>query len=199
MDEFLYFIRDYLSGTHYFIYSFICFVLLFAIVGYLFKQKYAKVEFKLKTSGAVSAVANKVEDTSKKSKKLFKRDKKDKKEKVQTSPKALNTTVNVNQPTPQKVTVVNSNPKVPVSNQPVANPTPINNQAVGGIPINNQLNNQVNNQFNNQLSKQVNNQVNNQVNTQVNNQVNNQINTQIPNTPIPELKPVIPNNINNGK
>ena len=50
MEALLYFIRDELSGTHYFIYAFICFILLFAIIGYLFKQKYAKVEFKLATS-----------------------------------------------------------------------------------------------------------------------------------------------------
>ncbi len=50
MEALLYFIRDGLSGTHYFIYAFICFILLFAIIGYLFKQKYAKVEFKLATS-----------------------------------------------------------------------------------------------------------------------------------------------------
>ncbi len=51
----MYFIRDKISGTHYFIYAFICFLFLFAIVGYLFKQKYAKIEFKLGTGGQQAA------------------------------------------------------------------------------------------------------------------------------------------------
>lgn len=61
METFLYFIRDELSGTHYFIYAFICVVLLFAIIGYLFKQKYAKVEFKLATSQPVTPQPSKKE------------------------------------------------------------------------------------------------------------------------------------------
>ena len=47
MDIILYYIRDNLVGTHYFIYSFI---LLFFIIGYLFKQKYGKLDIILNTS-----------------------------------------------------------------------------------------------------------------------------------------------------
>ena len=50
MDVVLYFFRDTLSGTYYFIYCFVCLLLMFSIIGYLFKQKYAKVEIKLNTS-----------------------------------------------------------------------------------------------------------------------------------------------------
>ena len=53
METILYFFRDEISGTHYFIYAFICFLFLFAIIGYLFKQKYGKVEFKLGTNSEV--------------------------------------------------------------------------------------------------------------------------------------------------
>lgn len=44
MDDFLYFIRDNLFGTHYFIYTFILSIFLFDIIGYLFKEKYGKLE-----------------------------------------------------------------------------------------------------------------------------------------------------------
>ena len=50
MDIILYFFRDKITGTYYFIYAFICLMLMFAIIGYLYKQKYAKVEVKLNTS-----------------------------------------------------------------------------------------------------------------------------------------------------
>ena len=50
MEEFLYFIRDKLVGLHYFIYSFILLFFMFAIIGHLFKQKYAKFDIKLNTS-----------------------------------------------------------------------------------------------------------------------------------------------------
>ena len=50
MQNFLYYIRDNLVGTHYFIYAFILLFLMFALVGYLFKQKYGKYEIKLNTS-----------------------------------------------------------------------------------------------------------------------------------------------------
>lgn len=50
MNAILYFFRDTISGTYYFIYCFVCLLLMFSIIGYLFKQKYAKVEIKLNTS-----------------------------------------------------------------------------------------------------------------------------------------------------
>ena len=42
MDTILYFFRDKLVGTHYFIYAFILLYLMFALIGYLLKEKYAK-------------------------------------------------------------------------------------------------------------------------------------------------------------
>ena len=50
MDLILYYIRDSLSGTVYFIYTFILLILIFAIIGYMLKQKYGKLEIKLATS-----------------------------------------------------------------------------------------------------------------------------------------------------
>ncbi len=50
METVLYYIRDHLVGTHYFIYAFILLFLMFSIIGYLFKQKYAKYDIKLATS-----------------------------------------------------------------------------------------------------------------------------------------------------
>ena len=61
MQELLYYIRDNLVGTHYFIYAFILLFFMFALVGYLFKQKYGKYEIKLNTSQG-----GKKEDTLKK-------------------------------------------------------------------------------------------------------------------------------------
>jgi len=49
MEDFLYFIRDKLVGLHYFIYAFALLFFMFAIIGYLFKQKYAKYDIKLNT------------------------------------------------------------------------------------------------------------------------------------------------------
>ena len=50
MDIILYFIRDTISGTFYFIYAFILFILMFAMIGYLLKTKYAKLNIKFSTS-----------------------------------------------------------------------------------------------------------------------------------------------------
>lgn len=50
MSTILYFFRDSITGVYYFIYVFVCLFLMFSIIGYLFKQKYAKVEIKLNTS-----------------------------------------------------------------------------------------------------------------------------------------------------
>lgn len=50
MEIILYFFRDKVVGTYYIIYAFICLFLMFSIIGYLFKQKYAKLDIKLNTS-----------------------------------------------------------------------------------------------------------------------------------------------------
>lgn len=50
MEVILYFFRDSISGIYYVMYAFVCLFLMFSIIGYLFKQKYAKVELKLNSS-----------------------------------------------------------------------------------------------------------------------------------------------------
>ena len=50
MDVVLYFFRDTISGMHYVLYALFLLILLFAIIGYLFKQKYGKLEIKFDTS-----------------------------------------------------------------------------------------------------------------------------------------------------
>ena len=52
LDMIISLFRDGLSGTRYIIYVIICSTLLFSIVGYLLKQKYGKVEFKVASSAA---------------------------------------------------------------------------------------------------------------------------------------------------
>ena len=50
METILYFFRDSISGVYYFMYAFVCLMLMFSIIGYLFKQKYTRVELKLNSS-----------------------------------------------------------------------------------------------------------------------------------------------------
>ena len=50
MDIILYYIRDNIVSVHYFIYAFVCLFLMFAIIGYLFKQKYAKLTINVSSS-----------------------------------------------------------------------------------------------------------------------------------------------------
>ena len=50
MDIILYYIRDNLVSVHYFLYAFVCLFLMFAIIGYLFKQKYAKLTINVGSS-----------------------------------------------------------------------------------------------------------------------------------------------------
>ncbi len=80
MDTILYFFRDQIISVHYFIYAFVILILIFAIIGYLYKQKYAKVEIKLATSQAnvSKAIENKsnIKLDRKNAKKLAKAQKK---------------------------------------------------------------------------------------------------------------------------
>ena len=50
MDIILYFFRDNITGIHYLMYAFVCQFLMFALIGYLYKQKYGKLEIKLSTN-----------------------------------------------------------------------------------------------------------------------------------------------------
>ena len=63
------FFRDEISGSYYVIYCIVCLTLLFAIIGYLFKQKYGKVEFKLAPKKEKKIVKNDSKKTKKKDKK----------------------------------------------------------------------------------------------------------------------------------
>ena len=77
MEIILYFFRDTISGVHYFIYAFVCLFLMFSIIGYLFKQKYAKVEIKLKSSQpSVQATTEQIATVHGKSKKLSRKERK---------------------------------------------------------------------------------------------------------------------------
>ena len=58
LDMIISLFRDGLSGTRYIIYVIICLTLLFSIVGYLLKQKYGKVEFKVATSASTAVTSN---------------------------------------------------------------------------------------------------------------------------------------------
>ena len=76
MDIVISFFRDTISGSYYFIYATIGLTLMFAIIGYLYKGKYGKVEFKLTTN-----------TTEKANEKKEKNSKKDKKKNIEEVPK----------------------------------------------------------------------------------------------------------------
>ena len=67
MDIILYFFRDNIVGTHYFIYAFILLYLMFAIIGYLLKGRYARYNIML-AGGQEEAMKRKKEkeETAKK-------------------------------------------------------------------------------------------------------------------------------------
>ena len=50
MDIILYYIRDNIVSVHYFIYAFVCLFLMFSIIVYLFKKKYAKLTINVSSS-----------------------------------------------------------------------------------------------------------------------------------------------------
>ena len=92
MEIILYFFRDTISGIHYFIYAFVCLFLMFSIIGYLFKQKYAKVEIKLKSSQpSVQATTEQIATVQGKAKKLSRKEKKLLKQKNNIPSQYLNT------------------------------------------------------------------------------------------------------------
>ena len=133
MQDVLFYIRDHLVGTHYIIYAFILFFFMFAIIGYLFKEKYAKYEIKLNTSQG-----KKEEKTQKQTVKseavIQKKIEKPKKVVAQTpkevvngqTPQKVTTTVKVESPKQQTVaTTVASIPTNPTPTPAsVAKPTP---------------------------------------------------------------------------
>lgn len=122
MNGILYFFRDKITGIHYIMYAFVCFFLMFSIIGYLFKQKYAKLEIKLNTSKP------QVEDS--KDAIMAKNKKKEKHKKVKVEPQIVQTTKTEVQ-TPidnQNAMGLVSTPQVGVSSQPTATQQPVINQ-----------------------------------------------------------------------
>lgn len=144
MDDFLYFIRDNLFGTHYFIYTFILSILLFAIIGYLFKEKYGKLEIvfefdQTKTNKQNDSVVKNKKEKVKKglfSSKKVKNNNSDDLE-VIGNINDVNTQVNVQ-------TVVEQQINNSVANQtPIATNSVLNNQSINTNLVqeqNNQLN-----------------------------------------------------------
>ncbi len=123
MDIVLYYIRDNLVGTHYFIYAFILWILLFSIVGYLFKQKYGKLEIKLNTSQSGNQKEEIVE-TKKKKEKINNKQKNSQvsvQPNIKSEPVKMNKVSNVNIKTP----VVSNNTNKEINQTPVLNPTPL--------------------------------------------------------------------------
>lgn len=118
MDAILYFFRDKITGIHYLMYAFVCFFLMFSIIGYLFKQKYAKVEIKLNTSKP------QVEDSED-----FEIKKGKKKEKIKKDHHKNNKNQIVETPIEiQNAMGLVSTPQVGVSSQPTATQQPVINQ-----------------------------------------------------------------------
>ena len=181
MEIILYFFRDTISGVHYFIYAFVCLFLMFSIIGYLFKQKYAKVEIKLKSSQpSVQATTEQIATVQGKAKKLSRKEKKLLKQKNNIPSQSPNTP-----PVQTKV-------EAPIPNPPVTPQVTVQN--TGQSVVSNQPNQQVVKQANQSLNVVANqiptpSQTLNQGTNLPNNQtVTKNIQPTNTNTPIPEIK-----------
>lgn len=122
MDSILYFFRDTITGTYYFMYAFVCLFLMFSLIGYLFKDKYAKV--------TINLGVKEEEEPRKKTKKQAK-------EKVVLNNSNVNQTINKTNPVPEQ-------PKInqePLNQQP----TQVNYQNLKQTPIQQPTINQQNN------------------------------------------------------
>ena len=177
MEIILYFFRDTISGVHYFIYAFVCLFLMFSIIGYLFKQKYAKVEIKLKSSQpSVQATTEQIATVQGKSKKLSRKEKKLLKQKNNIPSQSLNTP-----PVQTKV-------EAPIPNQVASPPvTPqVTVQNTGQSVVSNQPNQQVVKQANQIPTPSQN--LNQGTNLPNNQTVTKNIQPTNTNIPIPEIK-----------
>ena len=177
MEIILYFFRDTISGVHYFIYAFVCLFLMFSIIGYLFKQKYAKVEIKLKSSQpSVQATIEQIATVQGKAKKLSRKEKKLLKQKNNIPSQSLNTP-----PVQTKV-------EAPIPNQVASPPvTPqVTVQNTGQSVVSNQPNQQVVKQANQIPTPSQN--LNQGTNLPNNQTVTKNIQPTNTNTPIPEIK-----------
>lgn len=136
MQDILYYIRDHLVGTHYIIYSFILFFFMFAIIGYLFKEKYGKYDIKLKTSqennkNNIEVQKNEVTKQKKDAKKV----EKTKKEIIKTEKNNVNNTQDTNKNIVNETPSTNSKPVAvadvkPQVTQTEVTPTKIENEPV---------------------------------------------------------------------
>ena len=177
MEIILYFFRDTISGVHYFIYAFVCLFLMFSIIGYLFKQKYAKVEIKLKSSQpSVQATTEQIATVQGKSKKLSRKEKKLLKQKNNIPSQSPNTP-----PVQTKV-------EAPIPNQVASPPvTPqVTVQNTGQSVVSNQPNQQVVKQANQIPTPSQN--LNQGTNLPNNQTVTKNIQPTNTNIPIPEIK-----------
>ena len=131
MDIILYFFRDKIVGLHYLMYAFVCLFLMFSIIGYLFKQKYGKLEIILNTSQVKTGKVKEIEPYKTKKEKKLKKSKKNN----------------------NKIEIENVEVIEPIKNQSTEN---ITNQQVINQPI--QTNQEIVNQnidANNSISNQV--------------------------------------------
>lgn len=177
MEIILYFFRDTISGVHYFIYAFVCLFLMFSIIGYLFKQKYAKVEIKLKSSQpSVQATTEQIATVQGKAKKLSRKEKKLLKQKNNIPSQSPNTP-----PVQTKV-------EAPIPNQVASPPvTPqVTVQNTGQSVVSNQPNQQVVKQANQIPTPSQN--LNQGTNLPNNQTVTKNIQPTNTNIPIPEIK-----------
>lgn len=177
MEIILYFFRDTISGVHYFIYAFVCLFLMFSIIGYLFKQKYAKVEIKLKSSQpSVQATIEQIATVQGKAKKLSRKEKKLLKQKNNIPSQSPNTP-----PVQTKV-------EAPIPNQVASPPvTPqVTVQNTGQSVVSNQPNQQVVKQANQIPTPSQN--LNQGTNLPNNQTVTKNIQPTNTNIPIPEIK-----------
>ena len=177
MEIILYFFRDTISGIHYFIYAFVCLFLMFSIIGYLFKQKYAKVEIKLKSSQpSVQATTEQIATVQGKAKKLSRKEKKLLKQKNNIPSQSPNTP-----PVQTKV-------EAPIPNQVASPPvTPqVTVQNTGQSVVSNQPNQQVVKQANQIPTPSQN--LNQGTNLPNNQTVTKNIQPTNTNIPIPEIK-----------
>lgn len=124
MDIILYYIRDNIVSVHYFIYAFVCLFLMFAIIGYLFKQKYAKLTINVSSSQPKKEVKEKKVINQVNSSTTVNNQ-------VSSTPKSTNLTNQINQNNISEVKSTNASPL----------PNSVNVKPVNTSPINNQTNN----------------------------------------------------------
>lgn len=138
MDIILYYIRDNLISVHYFIYAFVCLFLMFAIIGYLFKQKYAKLTINVSSSQPKKEVKENIATNRVKTNTMDRQVTKN--NQVNNQPTNVNTSTNLTNLKPINQNSINNQ----VSNIPEVKPMPTNpnNQIRPTITPNN--NSQVN-------------------------------------------------------